>query len=596
MKASGMTASVAVRWLALGALALFGASQVTAQAAPPTYTYALKIYNNSDRYNIYPVIATPTNDADEWLQGGFQVPQDQIKTLTYGHKMVYRIYINPKTGIPPHGSVTITLPLFSQLAATPDPTKPDQYIDWWNGGRVYIYDARALRRVPPPALAKDYADDQPNLVTPLTPGPSCAGCADPFPPIFKSAVALPGNDPAQLTEYTLDGLDKGSEKTGKFYRLVPDTVDYDISYVDHVYLPAAMGPVANPDIGYIGSISSIEPFRKTMQKFLDVYDGWPEYLDPLTGKSFLRIPGTYNAFVLPNSSQPVAKPEITTPGTAITNLETLWTGCTSSGKAGTICDKIRTVNAFFLTNYANYKTLVAEGKCTPPKTPPDQPPLKELLAHVYGWVPWNAYCQGGAAANDLSLLPNFRAVHKTYIALQYEKPLGTFNPYVNLVHGSDFLDMPGSYAFSIDDDVGNMLVAGKGIIIAIGGSAGLENDVQYDKKKLVNVTLGDPKPLARPAWSQYGFCNGEPKRDIKTLNIQITSVHYPCTIALTDAASRKYVFTLQEPPYPPLNQMSSTPITNCSAPGDWCSFLFAYTEHEPETSNYVVARAPQPLP
>jgi hypothetical protein len=582
---------VAVRWLlAFGMLAsLAVAGQARAQIAPPTYTYALKIYNDSDLYNIYPVIATPTNDIDEWLQGGFQVPKSQTKILTYAHKMVYRLYINPLTGIPPHGSVSITLPLLSQLADIPDPTKPDQYIDWWNGGRVYIYDALASDNAPPPALVKDYEVDQPNQVTPLTPGPSCAGCEAELS-IFQSPVALPGNDPAQLTEYTLDGLDKG----GAFYKLVPATVDYDISYVDHVYLPAAMGPVANPDIGYIGSIGSIERFRETMNQFLDHYVGWPRYLDPLTAQPFLRIPGTYNALVLPNASEPTENPEITKPGEAITNLKTLWMDCTLLGEAGPICDDIRTINSFFLDNYGKYKMFVAGGACTPPTTPPGEPPLQDLLTHVYGWVPWNAYCHGGAAANDLKDLPNFSEVHTTYIALQYASPLGTFNPYVDLVHGRDFLDMPGSYAFSIDDDVGNMLVAGEGIIVTIGGSNGLENEVQFDKKKIVNVNLGDPNPLGRPVWSQYGFCNAEPERDIKSLSLQITSVHYPCGIVLTDAASRTYTFTLQEPPYPPLDQMSSAPITDCSAPGDWCDHLFAYTEQQPAVANYVVAPPPPP--
>src|SRR5207245_157759 len=114
----------------------------------------------------------------------------------------------------------------------------------------------------------------------------------------------------------------------------------------------------------------------------------------------------------------------------------------------------------------------------------------------------------GAPTNDLKGQADFDAVHKTYIALQYLPPLGTFNPYVNLVHGKDYLNMPGSYAFSIDDDVGNILVSGTGIIITVAGTLGLDNTVQYDKSKIVHVSLGDPKPLGRPAWGQYGFCDG----------------------------------------------------------------------------------------
>lgn len=557
--------------------------------------YTLKIFNDSKVFNIYAVIATPTNDADEWLQGAAQILDSQKATLTYGHKFVYRTYINPTVGIAPHGSVTVTLPLCSQLAADPDPKKPDQYINWWNGGRVYIYGNLVSLKEPPAELVADFAKDQANPVSPLTPGPSCTGCSGvPSPPIWKSETALPANDPAQLTEYTLTGLDKGdkTKEPDPMWKLVPSIVDYDISYVDHVYLPAAMGPVSNPDIGYIGSIQDVGVFKQIMDSFLLNYDGWPRYLHPLSPHTpYLRIPGTYNAYAQYNFME---KTIITKPGAAITALGDLWTSCITSPGTNHICDKIRTVNDFFLKNYDNYRKLVIDGQCKPPGgIPPLNPPLEGLLKHVYGWVPWNEHCAAGAAANDLALDPDFQKVHKKYIALQYSEPLGTFNPYVNLVHGTDYLDMPGSYAFSVDDDVGNMLVGGTGIIITVGGAAGLDNDVQYDKSKLVNVNLGDPVPLKRPLWSQYGFCAGDPVRDIKqgVLNLQITSVRFPCVFGMTDQAGRTYTFTLASPPYP--SDFSHAPITNCTAPDQqWCDDLKAKTETSPALVNYVQASAP----
>jgi hypothetical protein len=290
---------------------------------------------------------------------------------------------------------------------------------------------------------------------------------------------------------------------------------------------------------------------------------------------------------------------ITKPGAAITNLGDLWTACATLNDRSPICERIRTVNDFFLKNYDNYRRLVIDGQCSPPEgIPPVNPPLKDLLSKVYGWVPWNEHCKAGAAANDLALERDFQKVHKTYIALQYstlQNPTMAFNPYVNLVHGTDYLNMPGSYAFSVDDDVGNMLVGGTGIIITIGGAAGLDNDVQYDKSKLVNVNLGDPEPLRRPGWSQYGFCQGMPIRDINkgVLNLQITSVRYPCVFGMTDQAGRTYTFTLASPPYP--NEFSRTPITNCTAPTKhWCDELKAKTETSPALVNYVQAEAPPP--
>jgi hypothetical protein len=598
MKASGMAGPTAgLRLLTLTLLGLLGfASRAPAIAAiqcGDSQPYTLKIFNDSNVYNIYPVIATPTNDADEWLQGAAQILDSQKATLTYGHKFVYRIYINPTVGIAPHGSVTVTLPLCSQLAADPDPTKPDQYINWWNGGRVYVYDNLFSFKEPPQELTADFTKDQANPVSPLTSGPACAGCSVANPPIYKSEIALPANDPAQLTEYTLTGLDKGdkTKNPDPMWKLVPGIVDYDISYVDHVYLPAAMGPIGNPDIGYIGSIQEVGIFRQIMDSFLLNYDGWPRYLHPLSHQPYLRIPGAYNAFAQYNPKEMTV---ITKPGAAITKLGDLWTACTTSDASDPICHGIRTVNDFFLKNYDNYRKLVESGNCNPPQKPLRTPTLKDMLTHVYGWVPWNEHCSGGAAANDLALDRDFQKVHKAYIALQYSKPLGTFNPYVNLVHGTDYLDMPGSYAFSVDDDVGNMLVGGTGIIITVGGSGGLDNDVQYDKSKLVNVNLGDPEPLKdRPLWSQYGFCQGMPVRDISkgVLNLQITSVRFPCVFGMTDQDGRTYTFTLASPPYP--HEFSNTPITNCTAPTkQWCDDLKAKTETSPALVNYVQASAP----
>ena len=145
MKISCVMAPTAwLRLLTLLSLACLGfmsrAPAIAAIQCSDYLPYTLKIFNDSKKYNIYPVIATPTNDADEWLQGAAQILDSQKGTLTYGHKFVYRIYINPTVGIAPRGSVTVMLPLCSQLASNPDPTKPDQYINWWNGGRVYIYE------------------------------------------------------------------------------------------------------------------------------------------------------------------------------------------------------------------------------------------------------------------------------------------------------------------------------------------------------------------------------------------------------------------------------------------------------------------------
>ena len=512
MKAPCMAAPIAsLRLLTLALWAFLGCASEAAAAScfdfPP---FELRIYNSSGLYNIYPVISTPTNGADEWLQGGFQVPKTDIATRKYGHIFPYRIYLRPGVGIPPGGSVSVSLPLCTQLVGAPDiGTTPDQWINWWNGGRVYIYASLVTDGQQPAALSADWANDQNNPVTLYTPGPYCVGCSVPQRPVYRGKsplpphdpAGLPANDPAQLTEYTLGALDK---TTFTYYDLNFGTVDYDISYVDHVYLPVAMGPIGNPDIGWIGSNYGINRFRSIMGGFLAAQPGWPQYLDPVTKpqQKYLRIPGTYNTFA---QWDPMNKTTITQPGAAIDSLKAQWSYCTTNLADTTeICQDIRTVNDFFTTNYNSYRQLVAQGSCTPSTTPPAQPVLEDMVKHVYGWVPWNEHCSGGASANNLALQSDFAAVHKTYIELQYLPPLGTFNPYVNLVHGKDYLDMPGSYAFSIDDDVGNMLVNGEGVIITVAGTLGLENTVPFDKSKVVHVQIGAPLG----AWRQYGFCDG----------------------------------------------------------------------------------------
>jgi hypothetical protein len=556
-----MAAAASLRLAALVLLAVLGGAShaVAATVQCSTFTpYTLKIFNNTKLYNIWPVIATPTNGADEWLQGAAQIQDGQNGTILYGHKNVYRMYFKPLAGIPPNGGfITITLPLCSQLIKNENGiygTVPDEYINWWNGGRLYLYDNLVSKGGPPQQLVNDFTiDNKPaNTVTPLAlePVPYCAECPDHNPTIFRSPVALPANDPAQLTEYTLADVDKGDKTNNFTWSLKVGNVDYDISYVDHVYLPVAMGSIKNPDnIGYIGSIQDVDQFRQVMGTFLKDFTGWPRYLnpilDPITHKHepYLRIPGPYNAYKQYDS---IEKTIIEEPGQAITRLGILWNYCvTTMTDQSQMCLSARTVNTFFLNNYTKYKTMVDKGECNPPVTPPPTPTLVDVLAHVYGWVPWNEHCTEGAKANDLDdKTDNFRAVHKTYITLQYTSlsaqfPYQTFNPYVNLVHGAKYLNMPGSYAFSIDDDVGNIHVPAAGVIITVGGSGGLENDVPFDPTKIISVNLGDPKNLKRPLWGQSSFCLEQTPpftKDINntTLFFQITSVRFPCTVALTD--------------------------------------------------------------
>jgi hypothetical protein len=587
MKASCMTAPTApLRLLTLAMFAFLGCASA-AVAAPSCLDFSatpftIKIYNNAANYNIFPVVVTATNGPDEWLQGGFQVPTANIPKRTYGHAYTYRFYIKPAVGIAYGGSVTLSLPLCTQVVGSPgDGSTKDEWIDWWNGGRILIFANPATNsKQPPAALSAKLAADQNNgAVTLYTPCPACtAGCNELHRPVYKSMTSFASNYPYQLTEYTLADVIKGPNN----WDLNIANVDYDISYVDDAYLPVAMGPVGNPDVGWIGSISGVNKFRgingtSGLMQFLTAQPGWPRYLDPITQQPYLRLPGTYNAFAEWN---PLSTTIITQPGQAIQNLRNQWTQCTTASDNSTLCQDIIAVQGLFVANYTNYLSFVAQGSCNPPPPPlPPTPALDDILKRVYGWVPWNENCSAGAGANALADTPGYNTpivenpprnpprtqadiVHSTYISLQYLPPLGTFNPYVNLVHGPTYLDMPGSYAFSIDDRVGNIHIPGTGFVLTVAGPNGLDNMVQYDPNKKVVVILGDPVPTMAPAWNKFTRCD-VPTTDVTSgRDMPITSANYPCDVVVTDAKNRPYTFTLASPPY----MSAVNPISACTAP------------------------------
>jgi hypothetical protein len=128
------------------------ARDVAAQTVP---TMTIKIYNDSDHHSIYPVLSTGGHSPhDLWLQAIFAVPKPELASNPYPSPDTFRLYVNPEgAGIPPHGSITITLPLYTQLVPNGrlNPKVNNQYIDWWNGGRISIYESPSADATPPEA-------------------------------------------------------------------------------------------------------------------------------------------------------------------------------------------------------------------------------------------------------------------------------------------------------------------------------------------------------------------------------------------------------------------------------------------------------------
>ena len=139
------------------------------------------------------------------------------------------MYIDPGNGILPGGSVSVSVPWYSALTGD-----PDKYVDWWNGGRIIIFDNKA-------ALTQVYIRDSAHLLsTTATSSPvSCAACEPRTLAIYSDTEAYPSNIPFQLLEYTFADVITPS-RAAPF--IIDSNVGYNISYLDQVYLPVALAP------------------------------------------------------------------------------------------------------------------------------------------------------------------------------------------------------------------------------------------------------------------------------------------------------------------------------------------------------------------
>jgi hypothetical protein len=594
------------------ALLLGSADNVAAQTVP---SMTIKIYNNTDKSktpsNIYPVLTTGTSSSSLWLQAWLKVPKAQMGDKPYPKLNNFRIYINPAgNGIPPGGAVTLQLPLLTQLVATNqvDPKKTDQYIDWWGGGRVELFEAPAADGKPPAALAALF-NDRPSQtkVTPIasTPVPRCADC-QPLTIFKDTGGVFKNNEPSQLTEYTLGAINQNKDPV----ELNSHNVDFDVSYVDTAFLPAAMVPfntVLPPiaQVGYVGTPQPIDTFRKALNKFIAAdspYRGWPQFVDG-KGNRILKLPSVLHAM----AGDPDMTPK---PWLPIEKLSTNWKACLPDNPSK-ICIDIRAVRQLFLDNYANYKA-VFPSKCDAQKGPVE---LTEdlVISHVYGFTPFGENCPS-PTVNLLENTPGYAAdnsqkfhqIKDIFDGLQNWKT-GEFDPYVVLIHGEDYVNAPNTYAYSVDDAVGNMQADATGFIIAVGGTKGLPNPNRAAPP--VNVNFGYGK-TDKVRFMKYGICTATPNMavdpDFPSIGLSVLAKNLAqCPLSLIDNKGMLYTLKFKSgPPYPFQNHLAPNthaPI-DCSGnkPGTpaagWCDQIYAYSEKPvgrgPDAS-YVITPAPQ---
>jgi hypothetical protein len=114
-------------------------------------------------------------------------------------------------------------------------------------------------------------------------------------------------------------------------------------------------------------------------------------------------------------------------------------------------------------------------------------------------------CRGMTAATVPPILPAILSLIRLitapfirHISLQYLAPLGTFNPYVNLVPGPTST-CPGLCVLD-RRPCRQYTCAGRGFVLTVAGPNGLDNALQYDLSKIVhgawNGTYQPPRMAA----------------------------------------------------------------------------------------------------
>jgi hypothetical protein len=604
---------------ACSAVAIFAASG-SAMAAPPNCptqkgtgpgfipVQTIKIFNDSLAQQIYAELEVGKPNPDLWIQDICNVPDAQKdKLYPYPTTLTNRFYINGLTGIPPGGSVMITLPLYTQLAATVVPTSNDQYAEWWQGQNMQIF-AHPVGSGAPKAFQNYFKGTAPtrpagsqmamvfNASNPTKPTCTAGGtlhsCTLSF--FTDTAGTLPKFAPSQLVEATLGAnQDKVPAPTDGSIRsfLYPTQADFDVSYVNVADLAAAMGPVGNDQAGYVGSPMKPGVFKPLLDTFQPL-NKWPTFID-LDGTkaaipklpSPLELMARLSGAAAPADLTPLTPPQ-SWPNNVWQPIQTLRTNWNTYSKAPncqhsadgytTFCDAVLDVTDIIHANYLQYKALMAAGTCTGGAV---SETADRTVAHVYGWQPWTEAASGkegegcGPKANLLENTPGYGSEDKTYTKyakvktefdnLNYGGPSGVawkpaapyvFNPWVAFIHGTPpgtldkdkgNLGMPGVYAYSVDDAVGNLNVYATGYIVDIGSTMHLENT--HPAGPPIAISLGYAITDA-VRFDTYSVCGPNKNKKVNPADpVFIISAIDPqnCPVWLTDNKGTNYTFTIK---------------------------------------------------
>jgi hypothetical protein len=344
----------------------------------------------------------------------------------------------------------------------------------------------------------------PYPITPMTGAtlPTCnTGCALDLRSYY---VGFPNGVPGQLVEYTFAAAE--GPPNHSTFTINLETVNYNISAVDSIYLPVAIGASGNTTAAntYLGTILSVEDFHTALNEFTLQGSLWPDFIPAyfLPSNSIIAVPSPngppsgINAYPEPQvpSANFMYAESYRVPAPAPPTLTSdadppwvnqrtygelgdvgqatldLWNKCTTGGGTSKTCTQIQSIRDFFV---ADYKECFG----APPDLN-DPNVLHPFVRDVYGWVQFEG-CDGSLAKR---LPAQYPIAIKTFCDLMYNfftvaNDSDVFNPYVKLVHVGL---ASNAYAFSIDDEQAFKSVPGTGVIITIAGKNGLENTTQTE--------------------------------------------------------------------------------------------------------------------
>ncbi len=272
---------------------------------------------------------------------------------------------------------------------------PDQYIDWWNSGRIYFFDSAAAYHsvkvtndngtppapgggLPPKPVKVLSGADVPSCTS--SNGKKCTVA------LFENAIEPLGGIPFQLQEYTLSSAIGPPLNT----TLPPPTrstidlnfVNYNVSSLDSVFMPVAMGPLTKAgdsvDLGvvppvpvpYVGTNLTTLQFRATLEKFSSNGSNWPFF-----------VPAYFDDTVRPNfpssASKSCSLAPFTNPSTGVYNLPKLpgsnplligsFLGAAPDDPKNNVLPPVPPVLS---SNPSNYRVKYKTNACILPSSPP----------------------------------------------------------------------------------------------------------------------------------------------------------------------------------------------------------------------------------